>query len=85
MYQTTMQGEGPKGPRSGLEARGTCVGYRVKDPRGREIGRVGGLYLNWDGEPEYVEKTMGLFGTKTVLLPVVAVEVDEARRTLVLQ
>jgi hypothetical protein len=61
------------------------AGYTVCDPRGHKIGRAEKLFLNGDGEPEYIRVKMGLFGFKTVLVPVQAVAADEKRRALVLQ
>ena len=62
-----------------------CVGYRVHDPEGRKIGSVKELFRNAYGEPEYVRVRMGLFGLKSVLLPIGFVAVDEGRQTLTLQ
>jgi hypothetical protein len=43
------------------------------------------LFVNWNGEPEYIRVRMGFFGFKSVLLPVQNVAVHEQRRILVLQ
>jgi hypothetical protein len=61
------------------------AGYTVCDPRGQKVGRAERLFLNGDGEPEYIRVKMGLFGFKTVLVPVQAVAADEEQRALVLQ
>ena len=61
------------------------VGYWLCDPQGREIGRVKKLYLNGYDEPEYVEVKMGLFGRKVVLIPVIGVALNEAKKSLVVQ
>jgi hypothetical protein len=61
------------------------VGYKVCDPRGQKIGRAEKLFLNGSDEPEYIRVKTGLFGFKTVLIPVQTVTVDEERRALVLQ
>ena len=61
------------------------VGYAVRDPRGRKIGNVTELFINDFDEPEYINVKMGLFGLKTVLIPVTSVVVNEEQRTLVLQ
>ena len=66
-------------------ALGEYVGYTVCDPRGQKIGRAEELFLNGSGEPEYIRVKMGLFGLKTVLIPVQSVAVDEERHALVLQ
>ena len=62
-----------------------CAGYRVLDPRGRKIGKLKRLFLNEGGGAEYAEVKVGLFGMKTVLIPVQTVTVDTERRFLVLQ
>ena len=59
--------------------------YRVCDPSGRRIGRTERVFPNRRGEPEYIRVKMGLFGLKTLLLPVQSVVVNEERRALVLQ
>lgn len=59
--------------------------YKVCDPSGRRIGRTERVFANGRGEPEYIKVKLGLFGLKTVLIPVQSVAVDEERRALVLQ
>jgi hypothetical protein len=54
-------------------------------PTGAEDGRLGKILANGNGEPEYVRVKMGLFGSNSVLLPVLAVAVDDERRTLALR
>ena len=68
-----------------IQAPERYAGYAVCDPRGQKIGRAEKFFLNWSGEPEYIRVKMGLFGLKTVLIPVQAVAADEERRALVLQ
>ena len=62
-----------------------CAGYRVRDPRGRKIGKLKRLYLNGSGGAEYAEVKVGLFGMKTVLIPLQIVSVDAELRFLVLE
>jgi hypothetical protein len=62
-----------------------CAGYRVRDPRGRNVGRLKRLYLNERGGPEYAEVKVGLFGMKTVLIPLLTVTADAERRILALE
>jgi hypothetical protein len=62
-----------------------CAGYRVRDPRGRKIGRLKKLFLNENGGAEYAEIGVGLFGMKTVLIPVQAVTAQAEGRYIVLQ
>ena len=74
-----------RGPGSRIEAPERCVGYEVYDPLGQKIGKVENIFVNGDHEPEYVRVRTGLFGTKSVLIPVRLVEIDEERRSLVLK
>ena len=68
-----------------FEAPTQCAGYWVRDPLGRKIGRLKRLFLNGSGGAEYAEVEVGLFGMKTVLIPVQTVTVDSERRSLVLE
>jgi hypothetical protein len=43
-------------------------GYAVLDPLGRKVGSVKKLYVNAQGDPEYVETKSGLLGLRVVLL-----------------
>jgi hypothetical protein len=67
------------------QAAEAYVGYAVRDPRGRRLGRTMRVFVNGRGEPEYIEVKMGFLGFKTVLLPVQSVAADEKRRALSLQ
>ena len=62
-----------------------CAGYWVCDPQGRKIGKLKMLFLNGSGGAEYAEVKVGLFGMKTVLIPLQTVSVDAERRSLVLE
>jgi hypothetical protein len=62
-----------------------CAGYGVCDPRGRNIGRLKRLFLNGSGGAEYAEVKVGIFGMKTILIPLQTVTVDTERRFLVLE
>ena len=62
-----------------------CAGYRVRDPLGRKTGRLKRLFLNESGGAEYAEVKVGLFGLKTVLIPLQTVTVDAERRFLELE
>ncbi|MDP9475588.1 MAG: PRC-barrel domain-containing protein [Actinomycetota bacterium] len=90
MSDTTMNrrpfGVRPLGHQgSQIGAPGSCEGYAICDPRGRKIGSVAEIFFNAFDEPEYINVKMGLFGLKTVLIPVTSVSVDEEQRTLTLQ
>jgi hypothetical protein len=62
-----------------------CAGYWVRDPRGRKIGKLKRLFLNGSGGAEYAELKVGLFGMKTVLIPLQTVAVEAELRSLVLE
>ncbi len=68
-----------------FEAPKQCAGYWVRDPRGRKIGRLKRLFLNGSGGAEYAEVKVGLFGMKTVLIPLQNVSIDGERRSFVLE
>lgn len=61
------------------------AGYTLRDPLGQKLGRVESVFVNWDGLPEYVRVKLGIFGLKSVLIPVLSVAADEARQTLTLE
>jgi hypothetical protein len=75
----------PEERSSSIQTAERYAKYRVCDPSGRRIGRTERVFANRRGEPEYIRVKMGLFGLKTVLIPVQSVAVDEERRALVLQ
>ena len=60
-------------------------GYSVYDPVGQKIGIVERVFANPDGEPVYIRVRIGLFGMKTVLIPVQFVETDKVRKTLLMK
>ena len=68
-----------------VEAPEKCVGYQFNDPLDRKIGRVERLFVNGKHEPEYVRVRIGLFGLRSVLIPVGFAVIDEERRTLTLK
>ena len=72
-------------PAERFETPKQCAGYRVRDPLGQKIGRLKRLYLNESGGPEYAEIKVGLFGLRTILIPVQTVTVDDELRFLVLE
>jgi len=72
-------------PRQRFAGPWEYAGFWLCDPRGKRIGMVEKLFLNWSCEPEYIRVSVGFFGFKSVLLPVQDVTVDEQRRILVLQ
>ena len=83
--QTATRAAGSVWPFDRLETPKQCVGYRVRDPRGRKVGRLKRLYLNERGGPEYAEVKIGFFGLRTVLIPLLTVTADAERRILALE
>jgi ribosomal 30S subunit maturation factor RimM len=67
------------------EAPQDYAGYEVLDPEGRKVGKVKELFVNWDGEPEYVRVRIGSLGLRSNLIPVQSVALDHERRALVLE
>jgi hypothetical protein len=85
MSYTTRTTIDPREPGNRLEAPEEYAGYEVLDPLGHRLGSVEKLFVNDDQEPEYIRVKMGLFGLKTVLIPVTFATIDKERRILVLQ
>ena len=85
MSQTATRAARGAWPVERFEAPKQCAGYWVRDPRGRKIGRLERLFLNESGGAEYAEIKVGLFGLKTVLIPLQTVTTDAQRRSLVLE
>jgi hypothetical protein len=61
------------------------AGYGVYDPLGQKIGRIQKLFVNADGEPEYVRVGLGLLAMRSVLIPVESALADEEGKRLTLQ
>jgi hypothetical protein len=68
-----------------VEAPDRCIGYGIRDILGQKIGSVEKLFVNQSREPEYIRLRMGLFGLKSVLIPVGVVVNDEEHQILVLE
>ena len=85
MSQTATRAARGAWPVERFEAPKQCAGYWVRDPRGRKIGRLERLFLNESGGAEYAEIKVGLFGLKTILIPLQTVTADAQRRSLVLE
>ena len=82
MSQSVTQ---PTELRDRFERPEECAGYWVCDPLGQKVGSVEELFVNGRGEPEYIRVRVGLFGLKSILLPVEGVAVQEERRALLLR
>jgi hypothetical protein len=85
MSQTATRAARGAWPVERFEAPKQCAGYWVRDPLGRKIGRLKRLFLNGSGGAEYAEVKVGLFGMKTLLIPVQTVTADAEQRFLVLE
>ena len=59
------------------------VGYEVYDHSGEKIGKVDDLFVDESDQPEYVGVKMGLLGTRSTLIPMDIVTVDESAGRLV--
>ena len=75
----------PRSSSSGSSDSKRGSGYAVYDPLGQKIGSAEEVFVNRNREPEYVRVRIGLFGRKSVLIPVQFAEVDDERQTLVLR
>jgi ribosomal 30S subunit maturation factor RimM len=86
MFYTTRTTVDPREvPGGRFEAFEEYAGYEVRDPVGQKLGSVENLFVNDGGKPEYIRVKIGLFGHKTVLIPITFVAIDKEQRTLVLQ
>ncbi len=61
------------------------AGYEVHDPLGQRIGRAEEIFVNANDDPEYIRVKMGLFGSKSVLIPVKLAAADVERRVIELR
>ncbi|MEW6635653.1 MAG: PRC-barrel domain-containing protein [Actinomycetota bacterium] len=57
-------------------------GYKVYDNRGEKIGKVDDLFVDESDREEYVGVKMGFFGTKSTLIPMDIIRVNEAEKAL---
>lgn len=71
--------------RTSLTISERCAGYEVLDPLGHRIGDMEEVFVNLDGEPEYIRIRIRHFGAKSVLIPVQFIEEDEKERILTLK
>ena len=72
-------------PREQLEEPQAWIGYEVHDPLGQRIGRAEEIFANANEDPEYIRVKMGLFGSKSVLIPVKLAAADTERRVIELR
>ena len=57
-------------------------GYKVYDNAGEKIGKVDDLFVDESDMEEYIGVKMGLFGTKSTLIPMDVVRVNERDRAI---
>ena len=57
-------------------------GYTVYDEHYEKVGKVDDLFVGEHDEPEYVGVKMGFLGTRTTLIPMDAVRVNEKRHLI---
>jgi uncharacterized protein (TIGR02271 family) len=58
-------------------------GYEVYDPNGEKIGKVDDLFVDENDNPEYVGVKTGFLGTRSTLIPIDTITVDESAGRLV--
>src|SRR3712207_2554308 len=58
------------------------AGYEVYDQNGEKIGNVDDLFLEENDNPEYIGVKMGFLGTRSTLIPMDLVTVDDSARRL---
>ena len=66
--------------RGGIEEQ--YSGYTVYDEHYEKVGKVDDLFVGEYDEPEYVGVKMGFLGTRTTLIPMDAVRVNEKRHLI---
>ena len=57
-------------------------GYKVYDNQGDKIGKVDDLFVDESDNEEYIGVKLGLFGTKSTLIPMEIVRVNEAEKAI---
>src|ERR687893_428708 len=56
------------------------AGYTVYDQAGEKIGKVDDLFVDESDQPEYIGVKMGFLGTKSTLIPMDMVRVNDERQ-----
>jgi uncharacterized protein (TIGR02271 family) len=56
------------------------AGYTVYDRDYEKIGKVDDLFVDKDDQPEYIGVKMGFLGTKSTLIPIELVRINEKRK-----
>jgi uncharacterized protein (TIGR02271 family) len=61
-------------------ARSSLEGYQAYDVHYENTGKVDDLFVDDDGQPRYVGVKTGLLGTRTTLIPIELVRVNDKRK-----
>lgn len=64
---------------------GYCKDYGLLDPLGQEVGRIDRVFCSGGGELQYVRVKVGIFGQRSVLIPILDAAVDHEHRSLTLR
>ena len=64
------------------ELKESYAGYEVYDSQGDKIGKIDDLFVDENDRLEYIGVKTGFLGTKTTLVPIEAVRIDEERRVI---
>jgi uncharacterized protein (TIGR02271 family) len=75
-----MEREGRSDRFTAIEDR--FAGYEVFDQAGEKIGKVDDLFVDENDNPEYIGVKMGLLGTRSTLIPMDIVRVNDERHLL---
>jgi uncharacterized protein (TIGR02271 family) len=65
-----------------MEVENLYAGYTVYDQHYEKIGEVDDLFLDENDQPEYIGVKMGFLGTRSTLIPVQMVRVNDRRRVI---
>ena len=65
-----------------IEMEERYAGYDVYDRYDKKIGKLDDLFVDENDQPEYVGVKMGFLGTKSTLIPMEAVRVDEEHKRI---
>lgn len=58
------------------------AGYEVYDRNGEKLGNVEVIFVDESDDPMYIGVKMGFLGTKSTLIPMDAIRIDERRRVV---
>ena len=65
-----------------IELEERYAGYKVYDHHGEKIGKVDDLFVDETDQPEYIGVKMGFLETKSTLVPMEVVRVDEGQKRI---